>query len=560
MAEVGAAVAGGAVAPFLQPIVRWFDMHANRRRQVDRLAPALVYKKTTHICHELDRWLPSSRAILREDGWLKEHFWQKEVSLDDISPALIHHNIWTHQDAQKFEGRKVSVLGPNSTKQRLALIVWGIRGGVLCPDDDDDEDRSKPAIIDSRHEIHECDGLEPFVVQSEAILEAERWVASAMKTRQVKLAEVAPVLRKYHYCKPEDLGKICLDTVLVVGVKDAVHRLALILWGATQGILLGADGLNATRATDGAIDLRSQVHICGWPDGEEAMRDPLGTYSTSSPDPGIPISATKIILGMTIDVRTRPTPTLLISERVFRDLGALMHDRRGAFEIQVQCSLSRSLSEIAGVLAADVLDAGRSFELGLLDKIERLVHTEICFRTGHYKRPVRPSDWSSTRELVSGFPLDNQMWFDRRPDGAAVRFLTRRPKLDLSRVSVNINAELPSEIRWTVEVCKLLGCPVQYVHHEFGLVWISDPGYERVILGNAELADAKRCVDIWSSSDSSGRNDSGDRFLSLWGWHSGPKVKESGADWRIDIYHQDRVKILELVGYGVLAALPLNLC
>ena len=317
--------------------------------------------------------------------------------------------------------------------------------------------------------------------------------------------------------------------------------------------------MDAEIQVDGAIDARSQEGLDGLSDSVEALRAQLQQFLETTPEPGLPISATKITLGMTIDIRTRPTPTLMISERVFRDLGALMYDRRGAFEIEVQCSLSPTLGDLVKAVYNRVPGGDRSLELAVLDSVEAAVHVRTCFTAdGSYKRPVRPSDWPYEWELDSGFRLDNEFCFDNRRDGQVVQIFNRRQ--ELGKLSVNVDADLPSAISRLIEAWKLLGCRVEYEELEFGLVRVSFPSCDIVILGNVEFADAMRCLDKRTSSDSSGRNNAGDRWLQLCGWHNGPAVHKEGEDWAIAIFEQDSGPLAEFVGLLMLEAFPVNLC
>ena len=461
MSGVEETVAGGVAGPIIQPFVTWVVKRVNRRQQVARRAPGLVLNYITYNCIHVDEWVAEADEILRSDGWLKQEFWDREVHLRRIGSALVAHGYWRQSDAWHFERMSIEVLGPESTRKRLAIVLWAAREGIL----------RKP-------------------------------------------------------------GTAATDSSTAAGSR--------------------------AQQAHGAIDARPQVHLDGNSDSAEAWRARTEQFSAPSPEAGIPISVNKIILGIIVDIRTTQTPTLMISERVFRDLGTLMHDRRGAYEIEVQCSLSHTLGNLVEDVNTKVLDGDRGFEVALLDNVETAVHGRICFAADrHYKRPVRPSDWPYGRELGSCFLLENQFWFHERRDGHVLRFWD--PRKELGKVLVNDNAKIPSEVRRVVEAHKLLGCPVQHEELEFGLVRVALPSNDRVILGNVDLVDARRCLDKLTSIDSSGRKNEGDRWLDLLGWHKGPYVDERGEDWVIRIYDED-VPIPELVGYAVLGALPLNLC
>ena len=579
MEEVVFAVARGITGPFIQPIAQWLEMRVVRRRQVNRRAPALLVNNNIHICEDIDKWLRNSNSILHEEKWLKELVCTKEVSLHAIAPALTHHHFCTAESANVLEDTKVTVLGPTSAKKRLALILWGIKTGVLKIDGNEDDSRSKPAIIVDMTEIHECNELDLFAVESESILKREVWVASALKTREVKLGEVAPVLWTYNYCNREVVKSLRDTIVLVVGVNDAVHRLALILWGARKGILQGTQRLKQTRPADGPIDLRLQALPVGLPDPLNAWRPRMDAFSPEPPDAGIPISISKVTMPLTIDFCPRPTPMLFVSERFVRDLTTLMYDPRGAFEVDVQCSLSRSLGDIVKApdsllsrFIDDIVEA-RNDELpkiyldpeaALLNHVEAMVHDLICITADfHYRRPVRPSGWSFVRELNCPFVYESQWCSDFGSDGQSVvdwGWMARTG--ELSKLSVNTNEvrKLPREVRWVIKGWKLLGCPVEYAHHDFGLLWISRQSIVEVILGNVELEDARRNAEKLASSDSSRRTDGAGRRLYVWGWHHGPFVEESAQGWLIHIHDLEDFRSLDLIDVLVLRALPLKLC
>ena len=427
--------------------------------------------------------------------------------------------------------------------------------------------RLAPALV-LNFRTYNCDHLEDWLAQADGLLRTDRWLKQEFWNREVHLRRIASALVAHDYWREADAWHFDGRSIEVLGPHSPRKRLAIVLWAAREGILRrpedsGGESSSAagsrTQQVDVAIDVQSQTSLGGGTETVGTLSSPMDGFSISSPEPGIPISISKVILPLTIDIRKRPTPTLMISERAFRDLGALMYDRRGAFEIEVQCSLSRSLGDIVEAVNTEVLDGARVFEVALLDTVESAVHDRICYNVDtHYKRPVRPSDWPFKRDLHSLIRLENKWCFDNKKDGRVVRVVN--PQRELGKVSVNINAELCSEVLWAIKALKLIGCPVEYAKHEFGLLWIPASSYDLVILGKVELTDARQYAEKWTSSDSSGRNDTGDRWLALWGWHNGPDVFEGAEGWLIWLFDQDKGTIPEWVGYGVLDVLPLNLC
>ena len=187
--------------------------------------------------------------------------------------------------------------------------------------------------------------------------------------------------------------------------------------------------------------------------------------------------------------------------------------------------LSRPLNAVVESMDNTLLPHARAFELALLSAVEWLITRFTCITAfRRYNRPVRPAEWPQFDELGSIFKPFCPFWFDKWDDGTKVG---RGSPVEhaLGKVSVNSKAELSPQVRWAVEAWKLLGGPVEYLEHEFGLIWITLPDEVNVILGQAEIQDAKRHKHKLASTHS---NDAGARLLYLHGWHDGPYVKKEG--------------------------------
>ena len=124
MSGIEEAVAGGVAGPIIQPLVRWVVKRVNRSQQVARYAPALVLNYRTYNCDHVEEWLAQADALLRSDGWLKQEFWDREVQLRRIGSALVAHGYWQESDAWHFDGRSIEVLGPQSPRKRLSIVLW----------------------------------------------------------------------------------------------------------------------------------------------------------------------------------------------------------------------------------------------------------------------------------------------------------------------------------------------------------------------------------------------------------------------------------------------------
>ena len=421
--------------------------------------------------------------------------------------------------------------------------------------------RPVPAII-FEYRTYSCHNLDRWIREGKDILRHEPWVREEFWSREVPLRKIAPALVEHKYWELEDARFFENKSIEIVGPEHPGKRLGLILWGIREGFLKaagtsagtrGGAATSASQAVDGAVDIRLQ-------DSAEASRARVAALQLTTPDPGVPISVSKIIVPMVIDIRQTPTPTLLISERVARDLGSLLHDPRGAFEVEVQCTLSHSLSEIVGRMDRPLLPRTHSLEIGLMDAVEDMVHDFTCFTAeNRYNRPVRPAAWPSVQVLGSLWGSESTVWFNKYEDGQEAMVVTGvgRP---LGKVSVNSKRKLAPELPWAVEALKLLGGRVQYEEHEFGLIWITEADAVTVILGQAELSDAMRHKDKLASTYSNGWNAAGARVLNLIGWHDGPDVEEVGQDWLIRIYGHDAPLLSDVLGYFILSALPLNLC
>ena len=420
---------------------------------------------------------------------------------------------------------------------------------------------SNPAII-FEYITHECHDLNPWIPTAKQILRKNKWVKSELWERTVNLHKIGAPLIAHGVWRVEDARFFENKCVEVVGPQAREKRMALILWGIHQGVLKatgssggaqGGGGASGSQAVGAAVVLRLQ-------DAAGSAQARMAIFHPDIPEAGVPISVSKVIVPMTVDIRQRPTPTLLLSERAVRDLGTLMHDPRGAFEVEVQCSLSRSLSDIVGSLDRTLLPRDRAFEFALFDVVEWWVHAITCVtHDDHYDRPVRPSDWPYLDDMGSELAPDNRWWFDNHHDGDEAWSVNRLGRT-LGTVSVNAKEKLPDEVRWAVAAWKLLGCPIEYEQHQFGLIWISWLDTLIVVLGRAELSDAKRYKDTLASTYSNGWNAAGARGLFLRGWHDGPQEEEEGEGWDITIYQEKGTLFSDLVGFNVLRGLPVNLC
>ena len=443
-----------------------------------------------------------------------------------------------------------------------SAVVGGIAGPIVQPlvrwlelrrNSRSQVARTSPALI-VEWITHECDDLDGWIPNAREILREDKYVKHGLWDRVMQLPQIGAPLIDHGYWCVEDVRYFQSRRVEVVGTESLEEKLALILWGIHEGVLKATGGASSgSEAVDGAVDIRRQ-------DPVDSSHATVTTFYPNTPEAGVPIPVSKVIVPMVIDIRQRPTPTLLISERVATDVGTLVHDTRGGFEVEVQLSLSRSLGEIVGSLDPGLLPRDHGFELGLMDSVEWFVTDFTCI-TGdrRYKRPIRLAEWPYREELGSEMLPFSTTWFDEHEDGDngwEPTTVGGQP----GKVSVNSNEELTFEVRWAVEAWKLLGGRVEYVEHEFGLVWITLPYFVTVILGQAELPDAMRQKDKLASTHANGWSDAGAGFLYLIGWHDGPFENEVGEDWWIGIYGQSNAGIPGLVGYQVLRALPLNLC
>ena len=370
------------MAPIIKPFLLKLERPVKRWRQVTCANPSIILEYITHECHDLDRWIPAGKRILRTNKWVKSELWERVVPLHKIGAPLIANGYWQVEDAKFFEDKRVEIVGPNGRVKRMALILWGIQEGIL------------------------------------------KATGSS---------------------------------------------------GGTQ------DGAAASGSR--AVDRRLQNPV-------KASRVGMAVFHHNVPEAGVPIATSKVIVPMVIDIRQRPTPTFLVSERVVRDLGTLIHDPRGAFEVEVECTLSHSLREIVGRMDGDLLPGHQYFERVLMGLVETRVHDFTCFTADKgYKRPIRPPAWPIVQELCSPFTPTSGYWFHHKKDGDKSRGVVPLGST-LGNISVTTKEDFEPEIMSWVEACKLLGCPVQYEEHEFGLIWITKPNNVAVILGEAELPDA----------------------------------------------------------------------
>ena len=316
---------------------------------------------------------------------------------------------------------------------------------------------------------------------------------------------------------------------------------------------------------EGAANVRRQAHLAARSDSAEVWLSRLQGFSTNTPEAGIPISAPKVILRLTIDIRKHPNPAIVIPKRFVTDLGRFMHDARGAFDIEVQCSWSLGLKACARSLPDGMIFYGKGggdglFKLALFDTVEVEVHDLICFSAvGQYNRPIRPAYWTFKRELKSAWPAQNQLWFEKESDGQSVRaWHTGR---ELAQVSCNVATKSGEWGDWVNGVCDIVGLQVHTVERIFGNFWISWVDVDRVICELEKPKRARKFVHVWTATGRSRGNDGGHRWLILRGWHVGPHVDERKGRSVIQIFtRHDIRKYEEAVGFSVLSALPLALC
>ena len=130
---------------------------------------------------------------------------------------------------------------------------------------------------------------------------------------------------------------------------------------------------------------------------------------------------------------------------------------------------------------------------------------------GRYKRPIRTSDWPLFRRLKRNYvPYAIKTGFSNARDGAKTAVLEiHLVKLAKSQSTSTQSFQL--ECGRGSKLGKRLGIHVERAEHDFGLVWVSSRHFDYVILGEVELADARRCLESWASSSSSGRNDADKR-------------------------------------------------
>ena len=471
--DVVTGIVSGATGPLLQPVIRRFELHLDRRRKVARKVPGLILGNDTHDCHNLHVWVPSAKVIISQESWLKEELRDKDIRLDSIAPVLIRYEYWSQRDATKFRSRNVSVLGVDRPFKRLGIILWGIQKGVLGTNNWEGSSRRMPGLVDPQLEMHDCDCVDTWKLASKSIIQAEPWLTPCLETSDsyVNLKDLAPVLRKWGYWGREDVQKFRDSQVRLVGAEDATTRLAVVLWGIAQWILRAGRDDDCDHMMGGTMDVRH-----------------LSSFGANEPQEGLPISMSKVELKLELTVQFRPCFRVVLPQRTIRDLGRLLYDRRGSFEVAVEPRWPPHwLQGLDSSFAHKFLSTR-----GLNQVIERFLTAAICFGSDRrYKRPVRPFDFLAKRLYSKRRRPLNMKIHDRTP--IKRRSLTHR-STGHGKIFYHFPSRMPLQCLKFVEAYRSMGYPIESAHLDVGKLRVVRYGVLCIFLGEVTEKDVERCM------------------------------------------------------------------
>ena len=278
------AVLGGVAGPVVNPVVERAQRLFRLRRHTKRSRPAIICPRAKlQDCPSYDPWIRVSKQLLADEPWMVAEFQSPQVKLERVVAALLRYNLWTEEEALWFRTKSVTLLGAHKPYQRLAILLWAIESRTLDKDCCANEApsriaqgrpaepsipisqfppttpvteaqdsfspyvaRTEPALIDHRGGMHICTDIDTFVRPSETILEQEPWLIPQLQTLRVSLRELAPMLRLYNYWQACDIQAFRDDHVQVLGATECSRRLAVILWGIREHILVAGPGANQT--------------------------------------------------------------------------------------------------------------------------------------------------------------------------------------------------------------------------------------------------------------------------------------------------------------------------
>ena len=528
-------VLGGVTGPIVERAQRTFRL----RRQLKRPTAGVICPRgQVQDCPGFDQYISASRSLLADEPWLASHFESDEVILEPIVAVLVRYHMWIEREAEWYRHKKIWLFGPCKPHHRLALLLWAIWAKVLhtdccaqtstsgagrgsgsqqptqssgvsttppvpaVPTDTFGRSvaRTQPALVDHTNTLHNCDDIETFVGPSGVILEREQWVAPALQSQQVSLRILTPILQHYGYWQPCDRQAFQEGHVQVLGETECKRRLAVLLWTIHEGILrdrpdsasedsfvtcLSHPVVDSDDGEDGAIDMRPSVehHSFG---RRTDWRGARSAFGECEPCEGLPVVISTMVVNLVMEIQCEPSLRVCLDGRRIRDLGRLMFDPRGSFDIQVVFAwrMYTPLGEVRSLdeLPPPVRDCFQLYDLlKLCADADDLVFHRICNGSdGRYRRPVRPAEWDDSGVAPTGLrgtqrPFNwgtKSEWVHRRVDTRPMRMLMNR------------NQPLSPKCREFYKAWRFLGVPIEPADLAFGIFWVVTDSACKVYLGH----------------------------------------------------------------------------
>ena len=409
----------------------------------------------------------------------------------------------------------------------LASVVSGVSGPIAAPFVRRGEawfrlrgftERPIPAVLCPEGVAHECPQYKDFLAASKDLLKKEPWMRRQFGEAEVPMKYVASVLRNYEIWPREDADSYRQHTLLILGPQKASERLAVLMGVISDGGLKkgccgqatiehanqDSDGSDTDSATedsfvtckshlledsddgeDGAIDMRPSVEHHSF--GRRAdCRDPRTAFGECEPYDGLPVVISKVVVNLEIEILCQPSRRVCLDGRRIRDLGRLMYDPRGSFDIQVVFAwrMYTPLGEVRSLAALPppVRDCfGEGGLWRLCYSVDELVFDRICNGSdGRYRRPVRPATYDD-----SGVVPFRRLGPQRpRNWGTKWERVDRWSGWTPMRILMNRNQRLSPECREFYKALRFLGVPIEPADLDCGIFWVVEGNWYFIYLGH----------------------------------------------------------------------------
>ena len=427
--------------------------------------------------------------------------------------------------------------------------------------------RPIPAVVCPAKKRHECPQYVNFLPASKDLLAREPWLKPQLKDVKIPMEYLSGILRDEQIWQAVDADWYEDRAVLVLGAQKASHRLAVILGVISGGALkkrccqqatIDDAGGNSDRQdlpsatddsrvtsrshhlaessdesndrADGAIDTRPMARQDPFGRGTR-WQDARGAFGENEPYDGLPVAVSKVVFNLEIELLCQPSLRACLDGRQIRDLGRLMHDTRGSFEIHVvwapHMHTPRGEVRSHDELPRFVRDWCDSFSLSrILWNADDSVFHRICYGSDdRYRHPVRPAWWDDYGAL-GRTRSERFRELEQRPLGWewGLDFVSRSDNRGSGRVMLNRNKQLSPLCQEFIEAWRYLGLHVESADLDFGILWLVADDRCHVHLGHFGEVTDRDLAHYYEKLMESGNVR---RFLTFYGW---PETKELSDD------------------------------